>query len=83
MSINDFVEMTSFLCLIHFSIYANIQATCKNGHQECQGKIMFGKKWQKTWLYHGGQKFRQNCSISHRFWDGFSAEIQDGWKTIL
>ena len=34
MSINDFIEMTIFLFLICFSIYAKAQRACNNSYQK-------------------------------------------------
>ena len=48
------------------------------------GKPFFAKRRHQTVKIPWGQKFCQNCSISHRFLDEcilvFNAEIQDGCK---
>ena len=84
MGINDFVEMTIFLCLICFSTCAKMQGFVdeyvwvffrfmqkfKMVTKNC-GKAIFGKisPVHSVDLYPTGQKFHQNCSISHCFRD--------------
>ena len=88
MSINEFVEITIFLCLICFSIYDKMQ-----GFIDESGLFIFlflnfffflafYAEIQDARRYPVGQKFRRNRSILLRFRDklvfAFNAEIQDG-----
>ena len=85
MSINDFVEMTIFLCLICFSIFAKMQgfvdeceffSSCSfscfshsRWPMKMAGKQFLRKVASKLSRYPVGQRFHQNCSVLHRFRD--------------
>ena len=107
MSTIDFIEMTILLCLICFSIYGKMQGfvdecvfflcvyvCCTQKFKmaaKMVGKRFLGKVTSTICRYPGGQKFRRNRFISHRFQDksafAFDAEVQltakNGGKTIF
>ena len=80
MSINDFVEMTIFQCLICFSISAKMQGFVDEyvffprftqkyemATENAGNMIFWGKSPVDSADKPVGQKFSRNCSISHRF----------------
>ena len=89
MSINEFVEMTIFLCLICFSSYDKMQSFIhESGLAEIKmaaksgGEMFLRKVTSRLHRFPADQKCRRNRSVSLRFRDkrvfAFNAEIQDG-----